>query len=110
MARNALRDTAENLVRQGGAQVADLVRADAHPVVLADEHRDVAGLDAVQVRDVDTDLIHAHDADDRAAPPANRDVPAVGERARQTLPVADGGGRDPARRFGAPGAPVADAL
>ena len=68
-------------------------------VALADEHRDVSGGHSVDIGDVHTHLIHAHDPDDRAAVTANREVPGVGQRARQSLPVSDGRGGDPARRL-----------
>src|ERR1035438_7426312 len=114
MTGDALRHTAQNLVRQGAGQLADLVRADANAAVFADEHGGVPRRDAVHVRDVDADLVHAHNSDDGAAPPANRQEStrgsAVGERTGQPLPVAGGGGADAPARLGTPRAHIADTL
>src|ERR1039457_3480130 len=110
MTRKALRDAAENLMRQRVAEMPDLVRADTDAVAFADEHRRVARADAGHVGHVQADLIHAHDPDDRAPPATNGEMPPVREGARQTLPVAECRGRDPARGFGPPRPSVADGL
>src|SRR5579863_8807470 len=96
MARDALGDAAENLVRQGPAERPNLVRADANAAALPDEHRHISGGDTVDIGDIDADLIHADDADDRGAMAANPEVPAVGQRPGQALPVAEGRGGDSA--------------
>src|ERR1700722_1838947 len=110
MARDALGDGAENLVRQCAGERAHDVRADTKSVTFSDVENGVAAHDAVDIGHVQAHLIHAHDPDDRAAPAANAEVSAIGERTGQPLPIADGRGRDPPWAFGSPGAPVPDAL
>src|SRR5580692_3235168 len=110
MARDALGDAAEDLVRQGSAEHSNLIRADAIATALPDEHRHISGRHTVDVGDVDADLIHAHDPDDRGAMAAIPQMPAVGQRPRQTLSVAERCGGDPACFWRSPRPPVADAL
>ena len=91
-------------------ELADLVRADANSVALTDEHRVSPAVTPSTSGDVDANLVHAHDPDDRAAPPADRrDV--RGSRAHAADPVRSRALRwRSGGRFGSPGAPVADAL
>ena len=70
----------------------------------------ISGRDTVDIGDVDADLVHAHDPDDRGALAVDSEMPAVGQRARQTLPIAERRGGNPACLWRTPGPPIADAL
>src|ERR1700683_280193 len=110
MARNALGNAAENLVRQRAALSSDLVRTDANPGALPDNHRDISGGDTIHIGDIHADLIHAHDPDDRAPMAADPEVSAAGQRAGEPLPFPERRGGVPAIGGRPPGASVADAL